>query len=300
MVEIQLDAPLLSLLPDWYREILDYRELCRTEQEQFEQLAQEITTVARNLFFQTMDQKATEQWEKLLEIRADSTQETLELRRKRVLNRVSIRPPFTLGFLGQKLNELIGKNQWSVYVDYPNYTLYILSSARQKDYASEVACTIETMKPAHIVYVNTPVVQSMLAICQRMQGNHLLWQYRLGQWKLAVHPFADKQDMGVLPMQSIASIQPILLCRVASFLMEHIAAARLNGTVVIKELDISVVEHVLTISYLVMPHQVTSITQIELLDAQNTVLTACIVYVPVSATVQIKHNIPIQERAEDL
>ena len=45
------DYEMLKLLPPWYREILDYREICRTEEAQLEALAGEITSVADNFFF---------------------------------------------------------------------------------------------------------------------------------------------------------------------------------------------------------------------------------------------------------
>ena len=41
MNPIELDTSLLSLLPPWYREVLDYQQICLTEQQQFEALAEE-------------------------------------------------------------------------------------------------------------------------------------------------------------------------------------------------------------------------------------------------------------------
>ena len=41
MNPIELDTNLLSLLPPWYREVLDYQQICLTEQQQFEALAEE-------------------------------------------------------------------------------------------------------------------------------------------------------------------------------------------------------------------------------------------------------------------
>ena len=108
MKQIELDSDLLELLPPWYREILDYQQICQTEQGQFEALADEVVGVADNFFFQTMDENAVSQWEQIFGIVPDPSTEPLEFRRVRVLNRVSTRPPFTLAFLYQKLDELIG------------------------------------------------------------------------------------------------------------------------------------------------------------------------------------------------
>ena len=160
MNNLELDYDMLSLLPPWYREILDYQQICQTEQEQMQALAQEIGTVADNFFFQTMDVGSVSQWEQIFKIVPNTVTETLAFRQARLLNRISTRPPFTIWFLYQKLDELIGPGQWTVNVDYPNYTLYIESSAENQQYATEVAYTINSIKPAHIVFVNTPYVQT--------------------------------------------------------------------------------------------------------------------------------------------
>lgn len=135
MNPIELDTDLLALLPPWYREVLDYQELCRTETAQFETLADEIIGVADNFFFQTMDEGAVSMWEQVFQIVPNPSTESLDFRRARVLNRITTRPPYTLGFLYQKLDELIGPGEWTVTVDYPNYTLYIESAAQNQNYA---------------------------------------------------------------------------------------------------------------------------------------------------------------------
>lgn len=121
MPKIELDANLMSLLPPWYREILDYQEICRTEEEQLTALAEDVTGVADNFFFQTMDERAVSQWEKVFSITPDTTVEDLEFRRIRLLNRFSTRPPFTISFLYYKLDELIGIGRWNASVE--NYTI---------------------------------------------------------------------------------------------------------------------------------------------------------------------------------
>ena len=95
MNPIELDTSLLSLLPPWYREVLDYQQICLTEQQQFEALAEEIVGVADNFFFQTMDERAVGMWEQVFRIVPNPQVESLAFRRTRVLNRISTRPPYT-------------------------------------------------------------------------------------------------------------------------------------------------------------------------------------------------------------
>ena len=91
------DANLCQYLPSWFREIQEYQEICDAESVQMEDLAEAAEAVNANMFIQEMDEAAVKQWEDILRILADPVSETLEFRRARVLNRISIRPPFTLG-----------------------------------------------------------------------------------------------------------------------------------------------------------------------------------------------------------
>lgn len=150
MNPIELDCQLCALLPPWYREVLDYQELCRVESAQLEGLAETITTVAANFFFQTMDEGAVSMWEQVLRIVPNLLTEDLEFRRFRVISRLTTRPPFTLGFLYQKLDQMIGPGEWSVDIDYPNYHMTIETPLQNTLYEGELIHLITTIKPAHI------------------------------------------------------------------------------------------------------------------------------------------------------
>lgn len=295
MNRVILDTDILSLLPPWYREILDYQQICQTEEEQFAALANEINGVADNFFFQTMDISAVSQWEQIFGITPNLDTDTLEFRRARVLNRISTRPPFTLGFLYQKLDELIGPGEWTVTVDYPNYTLYIESSAENQLYATEVAYTINRVKPAHVVYVNTPYTRSGLLLSEAIELSQRIFNYKLGAWGLGVMPFATEQSQGVIKMPAIPSIQPALLAGVANFVSTDVSAARINGSIMISELEKSVSDNTLTVTYTVAQELADAITQAELLDTEGNVLTSSQVYVPVTAATVMKHIIPVSE-----
>lgn len=290
-----LDTDMLSLLPPWYREILDYQEICQTEKAQFDALAAEITGVADNFFFQTMDESAVSMWEQIFEIVPNPDTDSLAFRRARALNRISTRPPFTLGFLYQKLDELIGPGAWTVTVDYPNYTIYIESSAENQQYATEVAYTINRIKPAHIVYVNTPYTRTGLLLSETIELSQRVYNYKLGAWGLGVLPFAVEQSQGVIKMPTTPSIQAALLNDTANFVSGDIASARINGTIAISELNKSVEGSTLEVTYTVAQSQTGAITSAELLDAEGNVLTSSTVYVPVSGSTIMKHIIPVAE-----
>ena len=295
MNPIELDTQLCQQLPPWYREVLDYQQICQTETAQFEALAQEITGVAENFFFQTMGLSGVEMWEQIFGIVPNPQTEDLEFRRYRVLNRITTKPPYTLGFLYQKLDELIGPGLWEVTVDYPNYTLYIESSAQNQNYAQEVAFTINRIKPAHIVYVNTPFIQSGILLSEQIERLIRTYNYKLGSWALGELPFATDGENEVVKLPETPSIQQALLTGVADFVSGDVASARINGTISITALSKSVSGNILTITYTVANTQTTEITSAELLDADGNVLTSSQVYVPVGDSIVMKHTIPVNE-----
>lgn len=293
----QLDTSLIEQLPEWYAQILDYQALMSAEQPSIDALADEIIAVADNFFFQTMDESAVVMWEQIFGISANPSVEDLDFRRARVLNRISTKPPFTLAFLYQKLDELIGPGQWNVTVDYPNYTLYIESSAKGQSWAQEVAFTVNRIKPAHIVYVNTPLVQNSLVLSETIELTQLEYNYHLGSWGLGLEPFADEYSLGVIKTPQTPSIMQALLNDVATFTSSDVASARINGTVSITDITKSVEDNVLTVTYPVTSEQATTVTQAELLKADGTVLTSAATYVAISAgqNTVMKHIIPVQE-----
>ena len=295
MNPIELDTDLLALLPPWYREVLDYQELCRTETAQFETLADEIIGVADNFFFQTMDEGAVSMWEQVFQIVPNPSTESLDFRRARVLNRITTRPPYTLGFLYQKLDELIGPGEWTVTVDYPNYTLYIESAAQNQNYATELAFTINRIKPAHIVWVNSPFVRTGLLLSETISSAQRTYNYKLGSWELGLLPFATDGPEGVIKMPETPSIRQALLTGVANFVSGDVASARVNGTIPIADLAKSVEGAELTVTYTVLPSQTTEITALELMDGEGNVLTSSTVYIPVTTNVVMKHIIPVAE-----
>ena len=222
----------------------------------------------------------------------------MEFRRFRVLNRISTKPPFTLGFLYQKLDELIGKGKWSVTVDYPNYTLYIESSSENQQYFTEVLYTINKIKPAHIVFVNKPLTITGLMLDESVELTDLTWNYKLGAWGLGLHPFVTSETKEVVVVPAADSIQAVLLNSTAASVIKTVSSARVNGNIVITALTKEAQENTAVIQYTVTEAQADSVTLLELLDSSGNVLTTSPVYVPISGQAVFTHKIPVKEAEE--
>ncbi len=295
MNRVQLDPQICKYLPTWYKPVEEYQQICQTETAQLETLAAAIYAVKENFYFQTMNLEGVEMWEDVLRIIPNPGTEDLDFRRARVLNRITTKPPFTLGFLYQKLDELIGPGEWSVTVDYANYTLYIESAAQNFNYSTEVAFTVNRIKPAHIVFVSSPFIKSGLLLSETISHGLRTYNYHMASWQLGLLPFATDTDLGVIKTPETPSIQEALLNGTAGFVMGDIASARINGTTAISAISKSQEGSTVTITYTVTEAMASSVTQVELLDGEGNVLTSSTVYIPVSGSVLMKHTIPVAE-----
>lgn len=282
--------------PEWFRKILDFQALCQTEGEELRVMAEAMDQVRQNLYVQTMDEGATAEWESIFRIVANPAVESLDFRRDRVLNRLSMRPPFTLTYLYQRLDALFGPGNWEVEMDYPNYTLYIEAAVEDQQYFSELSATMDIVKPCHIVYISRPRVSAALLLSEEIALTQGRYNYRLGSWALGQLPFRSQDKEEIVKMASQPSIQPAFLNQTAAFVADDVQAVRINGTLLISTLSHSSSENVGMVGYTVLKAQVQEVTLIELLDAAGAVLASSAVYVPINEDkVAFRHRFTVKE-----
>lgn len=301
-ITYDFDTELLKLLPPWYREVAEYQQICNAEAQQLQTAALATQSIAGNFYFQTMNLAGVQMWEQIFNITPNPATETLAFRRARVLNRISMRPPYTLGFLYQKLDELVGPGLWSVEVDYANYALTIEAGAEDQSYWQELAYTVNHIKPAHITYISRPLIRTGVLMSEEVRSAHFEWNYYLGSWALGAEPFADETDVEVVKTANINSIQPAMLNGVANFASGDVAYVQINGGIDIGTINKAVTpaQYVggaatLTVSYNVTTTMTDAVTSVALMDANGNALTSMNVYVPVTETVNLQHTILIQE-----
>lgn len=301
-IAYDFDTELLNLLPPWYREVAEYQQICSAEAQQLQTAALATQSIADNFYFQTMNLAGVQMWEQIFNITPNPATETLAFRRARVLNRISMRPPYTLGFLYQKLDELVGPGLWSVEVDYANYALTIEAGAEDQSYWQELAYTVNHIKPAHITYISRPLIRTGILMSEEVRSAHFEWNYYLGSWALGAEPFADETDVEVVKTANINSIQPAMLNGVANFASGDVAYVQINGGIDIGTINKAVTpaQYVggaatLTVSYNVTTTMTDAVTSVALMDANGNALTSMNVYVPVTETVNLQHTILIQE-----
>jgi len=285
-------------LPNIYDAILEFEGLIASENTLFDNLDTETEKVRDNQYILTADIDGIIAYEKMLNIIPKPATETIEFRRQRIINRLSMVPPFTFRFLKQRLDEIIGVDRYTASIDYPNYTLYIESSAENQEWFHEILVMVTKLKPANIVFINRPLVYEEMRAGESINLTQVNFNYRLGStWVLGLKPFASLDDTGVIKVATTPSIKQDLLNHMATFTASDIAAVRINGTFMVSVfVTKTAINNMATIEYEISETDgIPEITQIELLDSVGTVLADSTVYVPILERVILKHNILIKE-----
>lgn len=285
-----------ELFPSVYNGVLEISVLSETDDVLLDRALAKLERAQLNQFILTADEETISVYEKMFSILANPTTETLQFRRERILNRMSLQPPFTMRWLQNKLDEIIGVGKWNAYVDYANRTLYIESFVVNQQWFNELRITINRIKPCNLVFVNKPLIMADVVANETIVSATQHYNYILGQWQLGQEPFATTDSEEVIKLPIVKSINPNLLADIASFSATDVVAVRLNGSVKLSNFTTKAGQGATTIvEYEVKPAQASEITQIELLGTGDRVLTASAVYIPVTEAVICKHSINFKE-----
>ena len=290
------DRLLGSFVPHIYKDVTEMDAIIDAEQIQLSSAQTEASQAFANTFVLTANYEGIEMFEMMLGIIADPTTESLEFRRQRVLNRITLAPPFTFRFLKKKLDDIIGKGAWNAYVDFNNYTLYVESFVVEQQWFNELRITINRIKPCNLVFINKPLIMADVVANETIASAVKHYNYILGRWGLGQKPFVSIDPEEVIKLPNVTSINPNLLTDVATFSATDIVAVRLNGNIKLSDFVTKVGQGTATVvEYEVKPTQTGEITQIELLGTGDRVLTASTVYIPVTEAVICKHTINFKE-----
>lgn len=183
---------LLEYLPAIYHDVIDFVELTGAGAEEIISAEQAIKTLFDDQFVTEASEQAIRRREKMLGIQADPATETLEFRRKRLINRYSTKPPFTVRYLQQRLDFLVGAGLTIVSVDPQAFILTVTTNIDNAAIFKEVERTVKVTKPANMIYQQKTALQDTLELKERIKARSVSWNYKLdGSWRLGEKPFAD-------------------------------------------------------------------------------------------------------------
>lgn len=281
--------------PQIYNKILEFKELAKTENALFNDLEVEINKLKNNLFILTCDEATLKKYEILFSI-SSSKSETLEFRKERILNRINLSMPFTLLGLKAKLNEIIGKDNYTINIDYNNFTIYVESKILNQHWFVETHLTINKMKPANMVFVNKPFSSSLLKINEEVSYSKRINNYKLGKWRLGEMPFVSKTSNEVIKINSDRSIENNMINGLKEKVISMISKARINNSIIIDTFKTkNIVDDFVVIEYKLQSSTVSEVTKVELLDSQDNLLSTIDMYIPVIDDIEIKHKFKIEE-----
>lgn len=285
-----MERRMLDYYPCVIRDYVEFKGIADGQQWLFDGLWNEADRAFANQYVATADEYGLGRWEKMLHIVPKDT-DTIEFRRARILNRINQRPPFTIRYLRQQLDSLIGAGKYEVYV--VGYSLYIEAAAEDIGYSQELDILLDNTLPANIVYVSRPTLTEGILLSEGVGYATREFNYLLGSWQLGRKPFFEETEMGDLKLPEDKSIQAALITDSLENIRDTVASARVNGAEVVGSLKKTIEDGYVLVSYVV--NVVEPVRQVELLGAGGEVLTSSKIYIGRTGTAEIRHKIYAKE-----
>lgn len=287
--------------PRYYEGVLETDELIKTENKMFDWLFTVIQQAKLNQFIAYADETGIYAYEQLFQIPSDPTTETLEQRRFRLLNRIQTLSYFTMNYLREKMDNIFGAGNYEISMDYNSYTLYISSSASNSFLYTEVATTVNKIKPANIVFVTIPLISRTIGVNSEIYSQKWWWNYIPSKWQVGQKPIMGVQDLQKLKGKAVSSLTEVLM----NALKEHIGDISVK-VLINNEIEVTnFVQKLVTGGYLRMQfkvpnwEEVGTITNLKILDEEGLILSNDTVYLPVESDSMVEYRINVKEVLEN-
>lgn len=289
---------LREYLPKIYDEVVEMEQIQDSLSVQMETSRNITTQAISDQFIQTCTEKGIVYYENIFGIKADPSNETIEMRRNRILRRRQlIEPPYTERYLTLMLNDLFGAGNYKLEINREEQTITVESSSTNYFWYEELLVTINTIKPCNMIFINRPFTFQTLMLSEELRGIIQKFNYILdGKWLLGRKPFRSIVTDEVLKMAQGHSLQNLIMNKTAEYLSTIIKKAKINDNLIINLLpeNFKIDNQTLQIQYLVLIEN-TNITNVKLFDIDDNLLSNINVYIPVAESIEMLHNIRVQE-----
>lgn len=190
-----MSDPLLSYLPEFYKDIGEFVELTATEDTELQSLQTAVNRLFNDQFVLTSSEEAVRRRERMLSLVADPTTETLSFRRTRIINRYTTKPPFTKRYLQQKLDYIAGvPGLVVVEIDPVGFVLRISVGIENAAVLREIEYTVNLLKPANLIYQPVTFAAERIGINEKVYAIGLNRLTKLGSWQAGITPFSVRRD----------------------------------------------------------------------------------------------------------
>ena len=283
--------------PEYEQGIFEFQEIARVENNELTAMKTQKIKVLDNQFVLTADKDGLLMFENLYGIIAKNT-DTINFRHERILSRMQSESVYTERFLRMQLDNLIGEGLYTLDFDYNAYTITLNSAAESQSYAQEVALLVSKIKPANMLFINTPLLVNTIFGFEVITQSPLTLNYKLGtSWNLGRKPFSSRGNEETIKMAGVSSIQANLLEETASYISSIISKVVINGSVEITQfVTKQAVGGTVEIEYTIDSTMgLNNVTRLQLCKSDGTVLTDVTVYVPVAGETLVNHKLNIVE-----
>jgi hypothetical protein len=148
---------LKMMLPEWFKDILEFNRLLETEEMELEAVENSIRSVRNNCFIQTANENTILLYEKRFGISYQG--ETLDYRKSRILQRYNTVVPFTIGFLKNRLAEIYGADGYILSVNSKTCLLTIKVASDRYGALNLLYDLLWDIIPAHIQIIASQEAQ---------------------------------------------------------------------------------------------------------------------------------------------
>lgn len=147
------DIRIMGHLPEYYENIREFGQIAVTEDEEFKLIEEANAEDLADAFVMTASEKSIAIWESEIGIVPDKSSESLDFRKQRLINRYTMKPPFTIRWLEKQLTQLLGNDFIKVDRDDDVEILYVYVNLDSWPILKEFDKTIEAVLPLSMQYI---------------------------------------------------------------------------------------------------------------------------------------------------
>lgn len=146
-----MDRRMLEYLPRILRDVWEVLAYTDGQQWAFDQAWLSAERVMANQFILDADDYGLSRWERMLKI-IPKADDTLEIRRNRILLRLREKLPFTLRMLRKQLKLLCGEGKYTAEIPRATYLLTVMIDLSAQAYLDDVMDLLLRMVPANLLF----------------------------------------------------------------------------------------------------------------------------------------------------
>ena len=297
MNSLNTNTDLKKYLPDCYKGIVEVEAEQDALSIEMDHLNETFQKAMMDQFIQYCSIEAIGYYEDIFNIIADPLTETLQVRRERIINRMrNLRPPYTKWYLRKILDKLFGNGNYTLDINNEEFTITIESSASSSLWYHELQVTMTAIKPCNMIFINKPQTGTNLITNEVVSSSASTRNYKLnGTWRLGLKPFISLENEEVRKMATTSSVQQHFIDTNLTNWESLFVKILINNSVEITEISYTQDTDSLILEYMVGDEDVSTITNIKVLDEDDITLLSSNVYIPVEDSVTVKHTISLKE-----